>query len=103
MNDNKSILLAVIALCLCLGTCQSIHEKEPVDHVDPFIGTSNSRWMLGPYATLPFGMVQLGPDNQGDQWMGGYEHAIRWCTGIRHGSGTQSGVGIAREEKKGKS
>ena len=29
--------------------------------------------MLGPYAQMPFGMVQLGPDNRGDVWMGGYE------------------------------
>lgn len=51
-------------------------NKQPVDYVDLFIGTSNSRWMLGPYAQAPFGMVQLGPNNQGDVWMGGYEYSI---------------------------
>ena len=51
-------------------------RKSAVDYVDMFIGTSNSRWMLGPYAQEPFGMVQLGPDNQGNVWMGGYEYAI---------------------------
>ena len=40
--------------------------------------------MLGPYATAPFGMVQLGPDNQGDVWMSGYEYAINSISGFSH-------------------
>ena len=65
-------------------------EKQAVDYADVFIGTSNSRWMLGPYATMPFGMVQLGPDNQGSMpfkgrvWMGGYEYAISSISGFSH-------------------
>ena len=59
-------------------------EKKPVDYVDCFIGTSNSRWMLGPYAQRPMGMVQLGPDNQGNRWMGGYEYAINSVSGFSH-------------------
>ena len=56
----------------------------PIDYVDCFIGTSNSRWMLGPSAQRPMGMVQLGPDNQGDRWMGGYEYAINSVSGFSH-------------------
>lgn len=59
-------------------------RKSAVDYVDMFIGTSNSRWMLGPYAQEPFGMVQLGPDNQGNVWMGGYEYAIGSISGFSH-------------------
>ncbi len=59
-------------------------KKSPIDYVDMFIGTSNSRWMLGPYAQEPFGMVQLGPDNQGNVWMGGYEYAIGSISGFSH-------------------
>ena len=59
-------------------------QKSPVDYVDCFIGTSNSRWMLGPYAQRPMGMVQLGPDNQGNKWMGGYEYAINSVSGFSH-------------------
>lgn len=59
-------------------------KKEPVDYVDLFIGTSNSRWMLGPHAQAPFGMIQLGPDNQGNVWMGGYEYAINSISGFSH-------------------
>ena len=59
-------------------------RKSAVEYVDMFIGTSNSRWMLGPYAQEPFGMVQLGPDNQGNVWMGGYEYAIGSISGFSH-------------------
>ena len=59
-------------------------KKTPADYVDMFIGTSNSRWMLGPYAQEPFGMIQLGPDNQGNVWMGGYEYAIGSVSGFSH-------------------
>ena len=73
---------------LLLGTAMlvsaSAAEKQPVDYVDMFIGTSNSRWMLGPYAQAPFGMVQLGPDNQGNVWMGGYEYSINNVSGFSH-------------------
>lgn len=59
-------------------------NKSPADYVDMFVGTSNSRWMLGPYAQVPFGMVQLGPDNQDQGWMGGYEYSISNVSGFSH-------------------
>jgi predicted alpha-1,2-mannosidase len=78
------ILLFPFILFAFSNCSQQPTDKNPVDWVDVFIGTSNSRWMLGPYATVPFGMVQLGPDNQGDVWMGGYEYAINSVTGFSH-------------------
>lgn len=75
-------------LFLLLLVFASMHtvfaEKNPVDYVDLFIGTSNSRWMLGPHAQAPFGIIQLGPDNQGNAWMGGYEYAINSISGFSH-------------------
>jgi putative alpha-1,2-mannosidase len=58
--------------------------EEAVELADPLIETSNSRWMLGPYAGVPFGMVQLGPDNQTSGWMSGYEYSINNVTGFSH-------------------
>ncbi len=75
------ILLLIIIISI-LGCTQK--EKEAIDYVDCFIGTSNSRWMLGPYAGRPFGMVQLGPDNQNEGWMGGYEYSINNVSGFSH-------------------
>ncbi|MBZ4192242.1 GH92 family glycosyl hydrolase [Niabella beijingensis] len=59
-------------------------QKQPVDYVDPFIGTSNSRWMLFPGATMPNGMVKLSPDNQRNVWQGGYEYSIGSIHGFSH-------------------
>ena len=59
-------------------------QEDPASLADPLTGTSNSRWMLGPYACVPFGMVQLGPDNQTGGWMGGYEYSISNVTGFSH-------------------
>lgn len=82
--------LKIFLLCCfnILGTVLFGQEKKPVDYVDVFMGTSNSRWMLGPYATMPYGMIQLGPDNQGANqgynWMAGYEYAINSVDGFSH-------------------
>ena len=82
MKLRLLVPLWLILIFSNLLSAQSI--RKPVDWVDVFIGTSNSRWMLGPYATAPFGMVQLGPDNQGNIWMGGYEYAINSVSGFSH-------------------
>ena len=57
---------------------------QPVDEVNVFMGTSNSRWMLFPGATLPFGLVKLSPDNQDNVWNGGYEYTIGSIAGFSH-------------------
>jgi len=57
---------------------------SPVDRVHVFAGTSNSRWQLFPGATVPFGMVKLSPDNQGNVWNGGYEYTVGSVAGFSH-------------------
>lgn len=76
----------LILLLFTMVSCgdQDSSQVQPVDYVNVFTGTSNSRWMLGPYATVPFGMVQPGPDNQGDVWMGGYEYSINNVRAFSH-------------------
>jgi len=74
-------LLLVLVMLLCSNLYSQ--EKEPVDYVDPFLGTSSSRWMLFPGATMPFGMVKLSPDNT-DKWLmdAGYEYLIESISGF---------------------
>ena len=72
------LLLSIFAASACLG------QKDPADYVDPFMGTSESRWMQFPGATMPFGMVQLSPNNQMDVWFGGYEYTISSIHGFSH-------------------
>lgn len=62
----------------------NLEEREPVDYVDPLIGTSTSRWMLYPGPSLPFGMVKLSPDNQDQGWKAGYEYNIENIAGFSH-------------------
>ena len=79
MRRNTFALLC--AAGLLMGCAQ---EKAPIDYVNVFVGTSNSRAMLGPYAGVPYGMVQLGPDNQDQHWMSGYEYALNNINGFTH-------------------
>jgi len=59
-------------------------EPELVDYVDPLLGTSDSRWMLYPGPSAPFGMVKLSPDNQNQGWKAGYEYNIESIAGFSH-------------------
>lgn len=60
----------VLSLLVILYSCASL-EQEPIDFVNPFIGTENSIrpsiWEANggtyPGAVLPFGMVQVTPED----------------------------------------
>lgn len=65
--------------------------RQPVDHVDPFIGTTapGLRWMMFPGVSLPFGMVKLSPDNKawsgrGGSGRAGYDYKIPTILGFSH-------------------
>lgn len=83
MKLSKIKLFAIAIVNVILVGC-SANEKQPVDYVDVFVGTSNSRAMLGPYASVPYSLVQVGPDNQEHGWMGGYEYSIMNISGFSH-------------------
>lgn len=77
-------LLLILLLAFLVETESFAQQKQPVDYVDPLMGTSESRWMLTPGPTLPFGMVQLSPDNQAQNWKAGYEYTIGSIFGFSH-------------------
>ncbi|ANH83856.1 alpha-1,2-mannosidase [Niabella ginsenosidivorans] len=80
---------------LILYMLSAAQTKQPVDYADPLLGTSESRWMLNPGATMPFGMVQLSPDNQGGVWKSGYEYSINNIGGFSHvHSWTMAGLSV---------
>src|ERR1019366_563863 len=74
-------LILWLMFCMPLAAAAA---TQPVDEVDVFMGTSNSRWMLFPGATLPFGLVKFSPDNQDNVWNGGYEYTIGSISGFSH-------------------
>jgi predicted alpha-1,2-mannosidase len=59
--------------------------KQPVDYVDPFIGTGFHGHTY-PGATLPFGAVQLSPDTRKGNWdaCAGYHFSDNTITGFSH-------------------
>ena len=71
----------IYLLFICTST---FAQKQPADYVNLFTGTSNSRWMLFPGSSLPFGMVKLSPDNQENVWNGGYEYSVGSISGFSH-------------------
>jgi predicted alpha-1,2-mannosidase len=72
----------VILLLLLISTLSL--ARSLVNYVDPFNGTSKSRRMLYPGPSMPFGMVKLSPDSQGNAWCGGYEYTIGSISGFSH-------------------
>lgn len=89
---RNSILFILLCICTSLWN-QKTSSKKPVDYVDPLIGTHDSRWILFPGPTLPFGMVKLSPDNQELGWKAGYEYNINNIAGFSHiHSWTMAGI-----------
>ncbi|MEO1021320.1 MAG: GH92 family glycosyl hydrolase [Bacteroidota bacterium] len=86
MNIHR---LFVALLALLLTNCAL--PDNPVDFVDPFIGT-DAHGHTHPSATYPFGMVQAGPINGrgGWDWCSGYHYSDSLITGFTqtHLSGT---------------
>ncbi len=92
MKLNRIIYLLFLLFIVSNVKAQ---QKQPVDYVNPMIGTSNSRWMLFPGVAMPFGMVKLSPDNQSNVWNGGYEYTINSIAGFSHiHSWAMSGLSI---------
>ena len=75
----------LLVLALLFSNLYS-QQKQPVDYVDPFLGTSSSRWMLYPGPSMPFGMVKLSPDNSEINGMldAGYEYTTETISGFGH-------------------
>jgi predicted alpha-1,2-mannosidase len=78
---TASVWLA-FALAAPAQTASLTGRQNHVDLVNVFTGTSNSRWMQFPGATVPMGLVKLSPDNQGNVWNGGYEYTIASISGF---------------------
>ena len=80
------IFLAFISLH---GTAQKLTK-----YVDPFLGTGGHGHVY-PGATVPFGMVQLSPDNgiEGWDWSSGYHYSSGSIAGFSHTHLSGTGIG----------
>ena len=77
VNTIKKIVPIV-----ALFACSQAHGQHLTKYVDPFIGTGGHGHTY-PGATVPFGMVQLSPDNGDEGW--------DWCSGYNYSSATIAG------------
>jgi len=92
METTKRLFSMMLIL---IGISSCVQQKQPVDYADPLMGSSESRWMLNPGTTLPFGMVQLSPDNQSQNWKAGYEYTLGSIFGFSHiHAWTMSGLSV---------
>lgn len=86
---KKKLLLSCCLLQSVLSFSQSVTK-----YVDPFIGTA-AHGHTYPGATIPFGMVQLSPDNgtQGWDWCSGYNYSDSVIVGFSHTHLSGTGIG----------
>lgn len=77
-------LFATVLLSL-LSTSLYARQADYCKYVDPFIGTAEHGHVF-PGATMPFGMVQLSPDEEttGWDWCSGYNYSSRSIMGFSH-------------------
>ncbi len=81
-------LLIALSLLLLIPSCleeQKGVELEPIELVNPFIGTG-AHGHTYPGATVPFGLVQLSPDTRMGNWdaCSGYHYSDSTMFGFSH-------------------
>ncbi|MCZ2222721.1 MAG: GH92 family glycosyl hydrolase [Chitinophagales bacterium] len=86
---KRFLLVAAILFCKNIFSQQRL-----VEFVNPFIGT-DAHGHTYPGATIPFGMVQLSPDNgsNGWDWSSGYHYSDSVIQGFSHTHLSGTGVG----------
>ncbi len=92
---NKTGIVSLLLVVSFFAGCNKTGSKfNPVDYVDPFIGTDyHGHVFLG--ANVPYGAVQLGPTNfvKGWDWCSGYHYSDSIVTGFSHTHLSGTGIG----------
>jgi len=96
---NVFLLIFAIPLFLSLNSCEKRVQNENqifdyLQYVDPMIGTDGHGHTY-PGATMPFGLVQVSPDNgiSGWDWVSGYHYSANRIVGFSHTHVSGTGVG----------
>jgi len=86
--------LLQLAFIILLLINHNIFAQDYTQYVDPFIGTDYHGHTY-PGATVPFGMVQLSPDNgrSGWDWSSGYHYSDSIIVGFSHTHLSGTGIG----------
>ncbi|MEM7161580.1 MAG: GH92 family glycosyl hydrolase [Bacteroidota bacterium] len=86
---------AILLFVLLLSCSKELEvEKTAYEYVDPFIGTGG-HGHTHPAATMPFGMIQAGPDTRLEGWDGcsGYHYTDSALYGFSHTHLSGTGIG----------
>ena len=88
------LLLLLLCFIGLLTSCQREKETRVTDFVDPFIGTAGQGHCF-PGATVPFGGIQLSPDNprSGWEWCSGYHYSDSIISSFSHSHLSGTGIG----------
>jgi predicted alpha-1,2-mannosidase len=100
MNTKNVYFLAILLLFLLVfSSCEKRDQLENqtldlIQYVDPIIGT-DAHGHTYPGASMPFGFVQLSPDNgiSGWDWTSGYHYSSNRIVGFSHTHLSGTGVG----------
>ena len=96
MKNFILLILFVISITSCKIKINKTNSQKAVftDHVNPFIGTGGHGHTY-PGATVPFGMLQVSPDNgiSNWDWCSGYHYSDSIVTGFSHLHLSGTGIG----------
>ena len=96
MINIKKANIAILFFLPLFACNKQVHkdEKSYVKYVDPFIGTSG-HGNTYPSATVPFGMLQVSPDNGISEWdwCSGYHYSDSITIGFSHLHLSGTGIG----------
>ncbi len=89
-NNQKALFALLLMTCIF----SNLTAQNLTRFVDPFIGTGGHGHTY-PGATVPFGMVQLSPDNgvEGWDWCSGYHYSSDSIAGFSHTHLSGTGIG----------
>lgn len=98
-SGNIRSLLSFLILSMIFFACEKRSQKENqildlVQYVDPMIGTDGHGHTY-PGPSLPFGLVQVSPDNgvAGWDWCSGYHYSSDTIVGFSHTHLSGTGIG----------
>lgn len=97
MNFRNSFAVTLSFALTLLLSCETKQKEinvELINDVDPFIGTGGHGHTY-PGATVPFGMLQVSPDNgiSGWDWCSGYHYSDSITIGFSHLHLSGTGIG----------
>ncbi|MFD1604525.1 GH92 family glycosyl hydrolase [Flavobacterium artemisiae] len=91
---KKITLLSLTVIFIASCKINKDQQSFAINYVDPFIGTGGHGHTY-PGATVPFGMLQVSPDNgtSGWDWCSGYHYSDSIVSGFSHLHLSGTGIG----------